>query len=83
MVKLNILGDPQAPSNELDKDAMGGTELMKYALYDKLPKKLLNNFQIIPSRYRGHDESKKTIYWVHDLAQDPEMQHLKDNPFTS
>ena len=78
MVKLNILGDPQAPSNELDKDAMGGTELMKYALYDKLPKKLLDNFQIIPSRYRGHDESKKTIYWIHDLAQDPEMQHLKN-----
>ena len=43
MVKLNILGDPEstASSNEVDKNAMGGTELMKYALYDKMDKNLL------------------------------------------
>ena len=78
MVKLNILGDPNAPTNEVDKDAMGGTELMKYALYDKLPRNLLEQFQIIPSRFRGVDNDKKPIYWVHDLALDPEMAHLKD-----
>ena len=33
-MKLNILGDPEAtvPQNELDKNAMGGTELMKHAV---------------------------------------------------
>ena len=77
-MKLNILGDPTVQTNELDENAMGGTELMKYALYDKLPKNLLEHFQIIPSRFRGLEEGKKPIYWVHDLALDPEMAHLKD-----
>ena len=66
MVKLNILGDPQAPSNELDKDAMGGTELMKYALYDKLPKNLLDHFQIIPSRFRGLEAVSYTHLRAHE-----------------
>ena len=80
MVKLNILGDPEstAASNEVDKNAMGGTELMKYALYDKLPRNLLEKYQIIPSRFRGLEKDKLPIYWVHDLALDPEMAHLKD-----
>ena len=79
-MKLNIIGDPEetVSTNEVDRNAMGGTELMKYALYDKLPKNLLDKFQIIPSRFRGKETGKKAIYWVHDLAQDPEMQHLKD-----
>ena len=43
-MKLNIIGDPESSvsTNELDKNAMGGTELMKYALYDKLPKNILD-----------------------------------------
>ena len=79
-MKLNILGDPEStvPQNEVDKDAMGGTELMKHALFDKIDKNLLDKFNIIPSRFRGLSKTKKNIYWVHDLAQDPEMQHLKD-----
>ena len=39
---------------------------------------MLDKFQIIPSRFRGLEKGRKPIYWVHDLAQDPEMQHLKD-----
>ena len=81
MVKLNIIGDPEetvVEQNELDKNSMGGTELMKYGLYDRLPKQLLEQFQIIPSRVRELSKTKKKIYWVHDLAQDPEMAHLKD-----
>ena len=77
-MKLNIIGEPKdaVPSNELDRNAMGGTELMKYALFDKLESNLLDKFQIIPSRFRGLEKGKKPSYWVHDLAQDPEMQHL-------
>ena len=79
-MKLNIIGDPEntAAVNEIDKNAMGGTELMKYALYDKLPEHVLSQFQIVPSRFRGIEKGKIPLYWVHDLAQDPEMQHLKD-----
>ena len=81
MVKLNIIGDPEETTieqNELDRNSMGGTELMKYGLHDRLPKQLLEQFQIIPSRVRELSKTKKKIYWVHDLAQDPEMAHLKD-----
>ena len=41
--------DKGIEKNELDRNAMGGTELMKYALYDKLPKELLDKFQICTS----------------------------------
>ena len=80
-MKLNIIGDPESTtpeSNELDRNAMGGRELMKYALFRKIDPALLEKFQIIPSRFRGLEDGKIPIYWVHDLAQDPEMQHLKD-----
>jgi len=64
MVKLNIIGDPEetlVEQNELDRDSMGGTELMKYGLYDRLPKQLLERFQIIPSRVRELSKTKKKI----------------------
>lgn len=80
-MKLNILGDPEAGpvTNETDKDAMGGTELMKYALYDKVDKGLLSKFNIIPSRVRNISKDKKNILWLHDLPQDPESAHLKND----
>jgi len=81
-MKLNVIGDPEDTSvpveNEVDKDAMGGTELMKYALYDKIDKKLLNAFKIIPSRVRDLSGTKPNLLWLHDLPQDPESQHLKN-----
>jgi len=64
--------------NELDKNSKGGTELMKYALYKKVPEDLLSKFQIIPSRVRDLSDDKKRVLWLHDLPQDPESQHLKD-----
>lgn len=64
--------------NELNKNAKGGTELMAERLYKYVDNNLLNQFQIIQSRVRDLDHSKKKIYWVHDLPLDPEVQHLKD-----
>lgn len=64
--------------NELNKQAMGGTELMQKRLHASISPSILNNFQIIPSRVREFQKGKKHIYWVHDLAQDPEVQHLKN-----
>jgi len=65
-------------TNELSRNAMGGTELMLDALYSNVDSDLLEHFQIIPSRVRELDESKKKILWLHDLPNDPESKHLGD-----
>ena len=62
--------------DEVSKDAMGGTELMKFGLQKRLDPELLDKFQIIPSRVRELDESKVRILWLHDLPGDPESEHL-------
>jgi UDP-glucose:(glucosyl)LPS alpha-1,2-glucosyltransferase len=77
-VKLIIEGDPNA-REDMSKDAMGGTELMKHALYNKLPMNVLDKFNIIPSRVLGElPTDKKNILWLHDTESDPEAQHLKN-----
>lgn len=64
--------------NELNKNAKGGTELMGDRLREHVSSDLLDQFQIISSRVRDLDSNKKKILWCHDLAMDPEVQHLKD-----
>ena len=46
---------------------------------NSLPPELLSKFQIIHSRVRDLDPIKKKIYVLHDLAGDPEVQHLKND----
>ena len=58
--------------------AMGGTELMNKALHERVDSALLEEFNIIKSRVRYVDESKKNLLWLHDLWNDPEALHLKD-----
>lgn len=65
-------------TNELSKNAMGGTELMMKGLYEHVDTDFLKQFQIIPSRTRRIDDNRKTILYLHDLPGDPEVQHLKD-----
>ena len=60
-------------TNELSKNAMGGTELMLKRVYDGLDNDLLRHFQIIPSRVRELDENIKKILYLHDLPLDPEV----------
>ena len=81
--EVNELGRPQefhggVEKNEVNKNAKGGTELMQDGLQQRLPKGLLNEFQIIASRLRGIDPERKSILWLHDLAEDPEVKHLSD-----
>ena len=50
--EVNELGRPQefhggVEKNEVNKNAKGGTELMQDGLQQRLPKGLLNEFQII------------------------------------
>jgi len=62
--------------------SQGGTERMFERLKKEMDPKLLDNFQIICSRVRDL-EDKKRILWLHDLWNDPENQHLKEDSSTS
>lgn len=64
--------------NEISVNSQGGTESVKRELAKRLPDGLLDDFQIICSRVRSIDESKIRVYWLHDLPEDPETNHLKD-----
>lgn len=65
--------------NEISKNAFGGTEITKRTLAKFVPGDLASNFQIIPSRVRDLNEDKIRIYWQHDLAEDPEVNHLRES----
>ena len=61
--------------------AIGGTELMRNWLFKELDKRepgIRDKFQFISTRVRNLEPEKQIILWIHDLANDPEVQHLKD-----
>lgn len=64
--------------NDTNQNAMGGTEIIATALYEKLDKELLKEFQIVHSRVRELDESKIRVWVAHDLPGDPESEFLKN-----
>jgi glycosyltransferase involved in cell wall biosynthesis len=64
--------------NEISINSNGGTELSKRSIAKHVPKEIADEFQIIASRMRDIEEDKIRIYWVHDLADDPELEHLRD-----
>lgn len=63
-------------SDELSVNAKGGTEQMKTRLAEMLDPEILDKFQIICSRVRDLDPNRIKLYWLHDLPEDPESQHL-------
>ena len=80
---LQIIDDTETVALGPSKDgtyegAMGGTELMNKALYERVDNDLLDEFYIIKSRVRWTDPKKKNILWLHDTWDDPESQHLRD-----
>lgn len=64
--------------NEISEKSQGGTEAVKRELAKRLPEGLTDDFQIICSRVRKIEEDKIRVYWLHDLPEDPETNHLKD-----
>jgi UDP-glucose:(glucosyl)LPS alpha-1,2-glucosyltransferase len=64
--------------NEISSNANGGTEITKRTLAKFVDEKLASEFQIIPSRVRDINVEKIRVYWQHDMAEDPEVNHLKD-----
>lgn len=65
----------------IDKIAMGGTEMSTRALYKHVDPELLKFFNIIPSRVKFIDPEKHNIFVAHDLAGDPEMRKFQDPSF--
>lgn len=66
--------------NETNQKAMGGTELMLDRVVQWVGPNALDNIQLVASRFRGFDTSKKHhVFWEHDLAGDPESQKVFGN----
>lgn len=65
-------------TDELSKNAMGGTEMMKFGLYERLADDIKNDVQIICSRVRDVDSDRPSVLWLHDMWNDPEAAHLRD-----
>jgi glycosyltransferase involved in cell wall biosynthesis len=63
--------------DDMAKNAMGGTEIMKYKLMNSVDKDLLENFQIFVSRVTEELSDKHVrLLWLQDLAGDPASEHL-------
>lgn len=75
----NGIGEIMAfEENEVSKNSQGGTEMVKRGLAERLPAGLADDFQIICSRIRKLEPEKIRVYWLHDLPEDPETNHLKE-----
>ena len=57
--------------------ANGGTEITTNKIHEILGDEL-DGIQIISSRVRDIDPTKKVIYYLHDLPEDPESSHLRE-----
>lgn len=62
---------------ESNQNAMGGTELMTTALFNKLPPDYFDGIQIVPSRVRNLEADKRRVFVSHDLPSDPETKFMK------
>ncbi len=65
--------------NEISMNSNGGTEQMCRQLEKRIDPQLLSEFQIVPSRVRNKLLNDKIrILWCHDVAEDPENNHLRN-----
>ena len=62
--------------DSFSKPAMGGTEIIKYELQERLPQELLSKFQIICDRITTLDSKKIRLFWVHNTADQVDTRHL-------
>ena len=78
---INTDNDNSQLDTAVSDKAIGGTELMRNWLFTELDKRepgIRDKFQFISTRVRKLEPDKQRILWIHDLANDPEVQHLKD-----
>lgn len=66
--------------DEFSKKSIGGTEIIKYGLLERLPPELLSKFQIITDRIGKLDNDKIRLYWSHlDTEQNEQLSHSLGN----
>ena len=66
--------------DEFSKKSIGGTEIIKYGLLERLPPELLSKFQIITDRIGKLDKNKIRLYWSHlDTEQNEQLSHSLGN----
>ena len=65
--------------DDFSKPAMGGTEIIKHGLQNRLPQELLSKFQIICDRIIKIDETKIRLFWAHNTFNQVDYTHLKDD----
>lgn len=66
---------------DITSTARGGTELMAEKMVESLNPDLLAKFQIVHSRVRELDFSKKRVFVAHDLPGDPESSFLSNGGY--
>ena len=67
------------PVTGLAVNGKGGTEMMYQRITERLPKELLDKFQIVASRIINIEPTKDLIFWAHDTWDDPQTEKLKTN----
>jgi UDP-glucose:(glucosyl)LPS alpha-1,2-glucosyltransferase len=65
--------------DDFSKLAMGGTEIIKHGLQNRLPQELLSKFQIICDRIITIDDTKIRLFWAHNTFNQVDYTHLKDD----
>ena len=66
--------------DEFSKKSLGGTEIIKYGLQERLLPELLSKFQIITDRIEKLDNNKIRLYWSHlDTEQNEQLSHSLGN----
>jgi len=63
--------------DDFSKPSMGGTEIIKHGLQNRLPQELLNKFQIICDRIISIDETKIRLFWAHNTPYQLNNSHLE------
>lgn len=56
----------------------GGTQLLQRGLFERLPPALRDQVNITTTRVRELDAQRPHLLWLHDLASDEHVQHLRD-----
>ena len=64
--------------DSFSKPSMGGTEIIKHRLQNRLPQELLNKFQIICDRIISIDETKIRLFWAHNTPYQLNNSHLEN-----
>jgi len=79
-IELKIVGEEQDEEKIEERKPMGGTELMRDALWSRLDPELKDSVNWHISRKLPESEidpDKPNIYWVHDTAEDPMCDFLQ------